>query len=133
MFYNHSVRRLLAIAVLLFIGLPMISPLFALASSSDANVPACCRRDGKHHCMLRSMGMDGSTAPGTNFGVMMERCPVYPKALPVATQHPFALEAASGVVTGLFAHPASLPQTQAKFRVSFSRSRQKRGPPVVIA
>jgi hypothetical protein len=53
--------------------------------------------------------------------------------LPVATQHSFALEAASGVVTELFAHPAALPQTQAKFRVSFSRSRQKRGPPVVIA
>jgi hypothetical protein len=128
------VRRFLAIAVLLFIGLPMISPLLALSSATDANVPACCRRDGKHHCMLKSMGqMDGSDSPGINFGMLSERCPVCPKALPVATQHPFALEPASAVLAELFAHPASLPQTQAKFRVSFSRSRQKRGPPVVVA
>jgi hypothetical protein len=77
--------------------------------------------------------VDGSTAPGTNFGMMMERCPVCPKALPVATQHRFALEPASAVFAELFAHPASLPQTQAKFRISFSRSRQKRGPPVVLS
>ena len=48
-------RRCLSSLLLLLICAGVLLPLVE-ASSTD--VPACCRRDGKHHCM-RSVGADG--------------------------------------------------------------------------
>jgi hypothetical protein len=123
-------RRLLAIAILLLIGLPILSPLFALSATSEANLPMCCRRDGMHHCML-NMATQADPS-GTTIGIFKERCPSYPHALSVTTHSPFTPDAAAAIFAALVAHPASVPQVQAKRRISFSRSRQKRGPPVSL-
>ena len=55
-------RRLLAIFVVSVVGLGSIAPM-ALAAT-DANAPACCRRDGKHRCagMPDIAGMPGMSA-----------------------------------------------------------------------
>lgn len=56
--YTEFVRRIAAAALLLLLcALPM-QPL--LRAETQAGVPACCRRDGKHHCMMMHMaaGMD---------------------------------------------------------------------------
>ncbi len=47
--YASSMRRLLAIFVLALNAWGLLAP-FALAASADST-PACCRRNGKHHCM----------------------------------------------------------------------------------
>jgi hypothetical protein len=49
-------RRLLASLLLVLISLSLVSPVLASAAKSD--VPACCLRNGKHHC---EMGAELST------------------------------------------------------------------------
>jgi hypothetical protein len=136
--YNRVVRRILAILIVVLTGLPAIAPLFALGGGSDLNRPACCRRDGKHHCML--MDMDESTsssalASGVTKSVKSayigERCPYGSKAMPVTVHPDWTLATASAIFAGVVAHPAAAPQQDAKRRVSTDRSSQKRGPPAI--
>ncbi|MGH9596895.1 MAG: hypothetical protein ACRD3K_08875, partial [Edaphobacter sp.] len=68
-------RRLLSIALLAVFGLPFVSPLFALTATSDANLPVCCRRNGRHHCMM-SAEERATLSPDTQaFNAPPERCP----------------------------------------------------------
>lgn len=50
-------RRLLAIFVLSVIGCSSVAPLAFAANYTDT--PACCRRDGKHHCLSGMADMGG--------------------------------------------------------------------------
>lgn len=127
-------RRLLAIMIAVLIGLPAISPLFALSDAGDTSRPACCRRDGKHHCMLMEME---TSSPGPQSGMSVkavtvsERCPYGLKSLP-GTSHPdWTLQTAEAIFAGIVAHPSIAPQTESKRRISADRSRQKRGPPAI--
>jgi hypothetical protein len=55
-------RRALALLLLAVIGSPLITPL--LFASARADLPVCCRRDGKHHCAMGGMaGTASSQAP----------------------------------------------------------------------
>jgi hypothetical protein len=60
------------------------------------------------------------------------KCPSYPKAIAAPFPHSFAPADGQGSGVALFVHPASAPQTEARYRVSYARSRQKRGPPVIL-
>jgi hypothetical protein len=124
---------------MLILGLPMISPLFAMEGDAG-NLPACCRRDGKHHCMMMAGMMMGSSDaasassnPGTQPTVAIgtERCPYGPQGLPGAMHRDWTLDTGSAVFAGLMAHPSGSPQTESKRRVSSVRARHKRGPPVI--
>jgi len=70
-------RRLLAIFVLSVIGCSSVAPVAFAAT--DADTPACCRRDGKHHCqsgMSDMAGMSGMSADATpGFQAAAPRCP----------------------------------------------------------
>jgi hypothetical protein len=44
-------RRALSLLLLAVLSFPLIAP--ALLARNSADLPKCCRRDGKHHC-----GMD---------------------------------------------------------------------------
>jgi hypothetical protein len=120
------VRRILSISLLLLFSLPLLSPLFAV-DAAGTNLPACCRKDGKHHCMMvQRESHDGS---GPDVSLVRERCP-YGPAVPVASHVDFSF--AAGVVTAFaesVSHPTGIVQTEARLRISFDRSRQKRGPP----
>lgn len=128
-------RRLFAIAIALLIVLPTISPLFALSGQTDPTRPACCRRDGKHHCMLADM--DGSISVGTQGGTRMsapvvsERCPYGSKLIPGNTHPDWSLQTSKVIFAGILSHPSIAPQTESKRRISADRSRPKRGPPAV--
>ena len=132
--YNWPVRRLLAISLLLLFNFPLISPLFALTANAEANLPACCRRAGAHHCSM-SMERPGQLAgqAGAKAATVRERCPYLPKALPCIGNAHFTLDTASAVFAGVVAHPASVPQIRAMRRISVSRSHLKRGPPSLRA
>jgi hypothetical protein len=131
--YNRAVRRLLALAIAVLIVLPAISPLFALSSGgADPSRPACCRRDGKHHCMSADMdGNASSTQSGTRLTAAMvsERCPYGAKALPGSIHPDWTLHIQKAVFAGIVAHPAAASQTESKRRISADRSKRKRGPP----
>ncbi len=120
------VRRIVSISLLLMFSLPLISPLFA-ARTAEANLPACCRRVGKHHCIMsQTTSSDGRSI---QVGAVRERCPSYP-ATPVTPHLDLSLdEVRARVFAGVIGLETCIAQTEARYRISFDRSRQKRGPP----
>jgi hypothetical protein len=124
-----TLRRLLAIALLAVFGLPFVSPLFALSATSGTSLPACCRRDGKHHCAMTGEEAATLSSDTQAFNAPPQQCPYYPASIAIVHGDLFALPAAQAVYAGLIAHPAVVAQTESKLRISRARSRQKRGPP----
>ena len=128
-FWGSWVRTLSAILLTIVMGLPMAAPLFA---SGEKSLPACCRRDGKHRCMGKSMlQMDVGTSPAISSAQTM--CPHFPKVLAVNSHSQLGLYTSTAVFAGIVSHPALSPQTQSNYRVSLLRSHQKRGPPLSFA
>jgi hypothetical protein len=125
-------RKFLSIALLAILGLPFVSPLFALNATGDKGVPACCRRNGKHQC-IASAGMRVALSQHTPaFSAPAQRCPYRPASMVVVHGASFTVPTAKAVYAGLIAHPAVVAQTESKLRNSGSRSRQKRGPPTLF-
>jgi hypothetical protein len=122
------VRRLFSAILLLVFSLPLISPVLALASDSDQNLPACCRRNGAHHCK----GMPhlaGSPHSGATLSTISPRCPSYPAVVTQVRHGDLSLHTASLIFAGIVSHPTIKLQTHARARVALDRSRRKRGPP----
>jgi hypothetical protein len=128
-----SLRRLLSILLLALFGLPFVTPLLALTAKSESNLPACCRRNGKHHCI---MGM-GERAQLANldpqFQAPLEKCPYCPAAVAIVHGDTFVPPPAQAIFAGLTSHPAVVAQTESNLRISRSRSHHKRGPPAMFA
>jgi len=114
--------------LLLVFSLPLISPVLALAASSEANLPACCRRNGAHRCtsMTQSPQLAGAA---TSLSTIPQRCPARPAAVAPVQHHDLSFQAASLLFAEIVSHPAVKPQTLARARVALDISRQKRGPP----
>jgi hypothetical protein len=120
-------RRGIAIVLTMLFSWLLILP--ALGGSTDLTVPACCRKNGKHHCMMRMAELSNS---GTVITTIAEKCPCGPQAT-VASHTRFCTPSVSqAVFAGLIRHPAVSPQTEASYRISYDRARQKRGPPSLI-
>lgn len=117
-------RRLLAISLLTLFALPFALPLFA-RDAADANLPVCCRRDGKHRCAA----MNAASFDGTSMRTVGEKCP-YSIALPAILVLPsFQPSSGAAIFAGIVRHPAVAPQIEAQQRISSDPTRQKRGPP----
>lgn len=127
--YDVLVRRASAILLLLLFSLPLIAP--ALASTpDDAQLPACCRRDGKHHC---AMNMEVGSIP-SGFHVVSERCPYSPFTHgPLMPPHAFAAPADSAFASPAFGTTNLVREVEAGYRISADRTRHKRGPPQNLA
>ena len=127
----RMVRRLLSILLLAVFALPVAVPLFASAQDADAGLPACCRRDGKHHCMM--MSMDGHGSPASSepqYRAPAEKCPYCPASVVAGPFQHLAEPASAAAIFGdLVSHPTGFAQTNARGRISSERSNQKRGPP----
>lgn len=125
------VRRLLASSLLALFLFPFIVPMFGAKAAEDA-IPVCCRRNGKHHCIMAAI-MAMEDAHGRSVQTIADKCPfsVAPPAILVLPS--FTPTAAASVFAGIRRHPSVSPQTEARLRVSFDRSRQKRGPPGLFA
>ncbi len=124
-------RRLLAIALFFLVSFPLISPLFALTGGPQANLPACCRRNGAHHCM-GTMRMPDSADQTIKLASKPARCPAFPQFSSSIPHIQLAPPAAALLFAEVVGHPAVRPQVQARARVSLDRSRHKRGPPVIL-
>ncbi len=123
-------RKLIAIVLLAAFGLPFGSSLFALARRSESNLPACCRREGKHHCMMSMAERDRLSSREPGLSAPLEKCPYCPAAiLRIHHSVDFAPPSAQAIYAGLAAHPARLVQTECKRRISRNRAHGKRGPP----
>lgn len=117
--------QLLAGCVLLLLTTGYWLPL--LASSAEHALPACCRTKGTHRCAVKGMA---SPEDGSGVSVVAPKCPMYPAPASSPQGH-----AAVGIPANLahfcevVSHPAIHAQVEAHYRVSFDRTRQKRGPP----
>jgi hypothetical protein len=121
-------RRSIALSLVLLFSCLLMAPLFA--PDGEANLPACCRRGGKHHCIMHGMMHIGGK--GTGFASVSQKCPCLPEstgAVHTATCKP---EAGQRFYAEILFHPARAPQTGARARISFYRSHQKRGPPTPL-
>ena len=132
---NHSkqstlpaVRRILAILLMAVFSFPLIGPAL-LASDTDSNLPACCRRSGSHQCSIMAR-----RSPAAGPAVEAGKC----VSFPVTTVFPGNPTAGSPGISqvdfgGLIGHSASRPQAEALCRISYSRAGQKRGPPTFLS
>lgn len=69
-------RRVPAILLLFLFSFSLFGP--ALFVDGESNLPACCRRDGKHHCGMMSpemTGMADSPLSGPAVDAPRARCP----------------------------------------------------------
>jgi hypothetical protein len=118
-------RRSIAILLALVFSWMLILPAFA--RSAQANLLACCRKDGKHHCMLQMGG--GSSASGASLTVIGEKCPYFPHSTAAGHVETFTPAITEAIFARIVRHPTVSPQTEAGYRASHLRSKQKRGPP----
>jgi hypothetical protein len=118
-------RRFAAAVLLGWINFLLIFAA-VLPAAAESNLPACCRRLGKHGCSMTS----STAGPALQAAL----CPLYPRGHAVPAQ-----AKASGVPTPVstfaitVSHSALLPQTETRYRTSYSRDWQKRGPPVSLS
>ena len=83
--------RLLALVLVWLLSFPLIAPLVSSpADSAEANLPACCRRDGKHACAMRAK-------PGNGWHATKAVCASFPTAK--ATPAPQTLQVAAPLPT----------------------------------
>lgn len=123
------VRRILSISLLLLFMLPLVSPLFA-ASTADANVPVCCRRNGEHHCVMAKIAQHSSS--DTKAASIQASCPYNP-VTPAAVNLPFVPdEVRTATFADALSDPACPAQSPVRIRIPLDRSHRKRGPPSLI-
>ena len=128
-------RRALSILLIVVFGMPALAPLFGTVAPDDANVPACCRRHGQHHCLMGEAERTALQALGLaspEFRAPAPTCPYQHSSVRSVQQVRLAIPAAQVLYAALVSHPTGLAQTHSKWRVSRERSRQKRGPPGMI-
>ncbi len=122
-------QRLLAILLLSAINFPLM-PLTA-TRRPDSFLPPCCRINGKHKCALKQAALRHSSVPA--IAGVSERCPVSPALLTaVIGPHAIFLQPASLRFGPVPTPTQLLAQTETLGRVPFSRTHQKRGPPVLL-
>ncbi|HEV2136157.1 MAG TPA: hypothetical protein VGR47_18105 [Terracidiphilus sp.] len=60
----------------------LLGPLATLsAASEDASLPACCRRNGEHHCAMAMLGLGAANAVPAGASPILQvpsQCPYYP-------------------------------------------------------
>jgi len=114
-------RRAFASLLLALFSFPLIAPMLRAEASS---LPSCCRREGKHHCSTSSANA------GAAFNAIQPKCSNYPSMIAVPGGSSVAfLKNSPSICAPLLSYPSVEAQTEVQYRVSFSRSHQKRGPP----
>jgi hypothetical protein len=120
-------RRALASLLLALFSFPLISPM--LRADTASNMPSCCRREGKHHCSMGS----ADAASGPALQAVQPKCCNYPAAIAMPGDWSVVLfKNSPPIAIALLSYPPVEAQAEAQYRVSFSRSRQKRGPPSLL-
>jgi hypothetical protein len=122
----RQVHRICSLLLLIVMSLPTIT--VALAGSQLNQLPQCCRRDGKHKCVMQA-DAENETAGSVS---MAARCPCVPSLSYGMSDGGWAVpSSANSVSRSVPVFLAAQAQTDALLRISAIRSRQKRGPPAL--
>lgn len=122
-------RRIVSIALLAVFSWQFAAPAFS--PDAEANLPLCCRRHGKHHCMMSRMARQESGQLA--FTTVTERCPYGPASVTAAHTSAYQPRADSSFHTGSGNQSVVAPPTAPVARNTFLRGRHKRGPPSLLA
>jgi hypothetical protein len=125
-FLRSGMRRALASLLLAVFSLPLFAPLVIANPASE--LPACCLRDGKHHCAMG--GPQSGGAAGLHF---QAKCPFFPQNqfLPGTGQWLFCRPASSNRQIAFLAFRAAFADSQT-FVQSVSNTALQRGPPAFL-
>ena len=115
------------ILLVLFLSLQVL-PFISSQTPDEASLPACCRAHGKRHC-ARHMNQLADSGSTPALAQVTEKCPYTPLAPATMHGHIFKPILAALIFAEIVSYPVSRPQMVARLRISFDRSRQKRGPP----
>jgi len=78
--------------------------------------------------------MAGESPSGPGFSAIRMKCPMFPATATVAGSSTQLLPTASqSFYASLVSHPAIRAQVEIYYRICWSRSQQKRGPPVLAS
>jgi hypothetical protein len=130
-----KMRRLIAMFLLVLLSSSGSAPLFGLSADANHTMAACRRMSAQHQCTMGTMAigmmmeMDNSSK---QISAVSETCPTCPWAIVDAQEHFSFLPGNGTFYATALSHPAYYAQTEAHCRISFSRSRQKRGPPTTL-
>src|SRR5450755_3964892 len=125
-------RRVPAILLVILFSFSLIGP--ALLVDADSNLPACCRRDGQHHCRLMGRSMGGlmaretAPAPGAAVDAPHVHCPFFPSGGALVPDGRAVLPAASRPACVSIVWNAAIScHAQGEYRISLERAHWKRG------
>jgi hypothetical protein len=124
-------RRAVAISLMMLFSWTLIAPL--AAADSEANLPACCRRNGKHHCACRMRRTGQRSGNQKGFTTVAEKCPCCPASASTVYSPTYKPEASKRFYAVVVFHPARAPQSEVRSRISFLSNHPKRGPPTPLA
>ena len=129
-------RRVLSILLFWATLFPIVAPALPTGALGKSTLPACCRRGGKHHCEMSPearallMHEDNGSA---RISAKPEQCPYRQRSLAASHLQTLTSGAAPTHATCSLHEPSAAAQAECLLRISFDRSRQKRGPPSLLA
>lgn len=130
----HSLGlRAMSGVLLAFFLLPLFIPFFN--PGSESTLPACCRRDGKHHCTM-SAGLRGSVQSASSEPIArpaISVCPYRSRLLMPFISRVLSVPCAVAFSGRTISYPAPDLETIVLARFSEIRSNLKRGPPALPA
>lgn len=76
-------RRALSILMLVLLGLPTWAAL--LPGGEELRLPACCRRNGLHHCAMAAQAIAADSGEPGAFLTGPTHCPAFPRGASIRT------------------------------------------------
>jgi len=122
-------RRWLSLIFVVFFGLGPLTA--ALPASEDARLPACCRKNGAHHCAMSEamiaymVRIYGSKPIVTT----PSRCPLYPRGSGHSMVPVHALKASAVDLPAILEQPMAAVSREAAAHSGQLRTPAGRGPP----
>lgn len=112
-------------AMLLLMTFPLVAPAFG--QTAQQHLLLCCRKGGAHHCAASATMENGLPAP-----MFRQHCPACPTPSAAAQAATSMIHANAQSIGMEIASQFRIRQVEAGYRISFYRSRQKRGPPAIV-
>jgi hypothetical protein len=121
-------RRALASLLLAILSFPLIVPVLLANTTSD--LPACCRRNGKHRCAMKDMSGPDGMPDGPALNASKPKCPLFPKAqVGPSCSKTILISSARRVGAPHLVTVTTARPDDRRPRIAFRDSIRKRGPP----